>query len=316
MKIIVTGALGHIGSKLIRNLPFAFPNLDIILIDNLSTQRYCSLFDLPNEGNFKFIPVDIVTENIEELFEDVLVVIHLAAITDATNSFKNKKLIEENNFHSTKILADICSKRQIQMIYLSSTSVYGTQKDTVDENCNLTNLKPQSPYATIKLKEENYLKSYGLTNNLKFTILRFGTIFGISRGMRFHTAVNKFCWQAVVGQSLTVWSTALNQKRPYLDLNDAINSIIFVIKNNLFCGEIYNVVTCNETVKNIISYIQKSVKNINIQYVDNEIMNQLSYNVLNKKIIRCGFKFEGNIEKGIYETIQTLKNINFQNKIK
>ena len=30
--------------------------------------------------------------------------------------------------------------------------------------------------------------------------------------MRFHTAINKFCWQAVLGQPLTVWTTAKNQQ--------------------------------------------------------------------------------------------------------
>ena len=34
--------------------------------------------------------------------------------------------------------------------------------------------------------------------------------------MRFHTAVNKSCWQAVMGQPLTVWETAYGQKRTYL----------------------------------------------------------------------------------------------------
>ena len=42
MKIIVTGALGHIGSKLIRDLPSYFKNSEIILIDNVTTQRYTS----------------------------------------------------------------------------------------------------------------------------------------------------------------------------------------------------------------------------------------------------------------------------------
>ena len=33
MKIIVTGALGHIGSKLIRELPARFPGAEIIMVD-------------------------------------------------------------------------------------------------------------------------------------------------------------------------------------------------------------------------------------------------------------------------------------------
>ena len=46
MKLVVTGALGHNGSWLIHALT---PRevTEVVLIDNLSTQRYCSLFNLP-----------------------------------------------------------------------------------------------------------------------------------------------------------------------------------------------------------------------------------------------------------------------------
>ncbi|MCP4185049.1 MAG: SDR family NAD-dependent epimerase/dehydratase, partial [Hyphomicrobiales bacterium] len=50
MKIVVTGALGHIGSRLARQIPATFPGAEIVLIDNMATQRYCSLFNLPDEA--------------------------------------------------------------------------------------------------------------------------------------------------------------------------------------------------------------------------------------------------------------------------
>ncbi len=55
MKIVVTGALGHIGSRLILELPTMFPGAEIVLLDNLSTQRYCSLFYLPETGHYRFM---------------------------------------------------------------------------------------------------------------------------------------------------------------------------------------------------------------------------------------------------------------------
>ena len=44
--ILVTGALGHIGSDLIIDLIKNFPDEKFILVDNLRTQRFCSLFNL------------------------------------------------------------------------------------------------------------------------------------------------------------------------------------------------------------------------------------------------------------------------------
>jgi len=315
MKIVVTGGLGHIGSKLIRKLPLNFSNIEIVIIDNLLTQRYCSLFNLPDHGKYSFIKADITKDNLKKIFDDVFLVIHLAAITDATTSFENRKIVEKNNFICTKKIANICLIKKIPMLSLSSTSVYGDQESLVDENCTIENLKPQSPYAETKLKEENYLKKLNIEYGLMYTSLRFGTIFGVSPGMRFHTAVNKFCWQAAMGVPLTIWKTALNQKRPYLELDDAINSIIFFMKKNIFEGEIFNVVTCNATVNEIVTIIRKNVKKLDIEFVESQIMNQLSYNVSSSKINSKGFKFTGKLEIGILETIEMLKNLNYKNKL-
>jgi len=49
MRLIVTGALGHIGSQLIREIPLVMPDVEVVMLDDLSTQRYCSLFNLPVE---------------------------------------------------------------------------------------------------------------------------------------------------------------------------------------------------------------------------------------------------------------------------
>ena len=103
MKIIVTGGLGHIGSHLIRKLPEVFQSSEIIIIDNLMTNRFCSLFDLPNKGNYIFKQADIVKDSLDEYFDNADYVVHLAAITDAANSFNNASEVEKNNFKATMI---------------------------------------------------------------------------------------------------------------------------------------------------------------------------------------------------------------------
>ena len=121
--------------------------------------------------------------------------------------------------------------------------------------------------------------------------------------MRFHTAVNKFCWQACLGEELTIWETAYHQKRPYLDLTDAARAIIFSIEKNLFKNTTYNVLTNNLAVKDVSDTIQKYIPGMKIKFVKNKIMNQLSYEVSSKKFLEEGFLYQGDLEKSIQDTI-------------
>ncbi|PKN17954.1 MAG: nucleoside-diphosphate sugar epimerase [Deltaproteobacteria bacterium HGW-Deltaproteobacteria-6] len=312
MKIIVTGALGHIGSRLIRELPAAFRGLEVVMIDNMLTNRYASLFNLPAESRYRFLEMNVLNADLFSVIDGADVVIHLAAITDAAGSFNNKEQVETNNFNATARVAEACAGLGCPMIHMSSTSVYGTQKNLVDECCTLEDLKPQSPYAETKLKEEDYLFELGRSKGLKFIVCRFGTICGISPGMRFHTAVNKFCWQAVMRQPLTVWTTALHQKRPYLSLQDAMKAYQFIIQSGLYDNQIYNVLTDNLTVNDIVQNIAAHIPHVSIKYVDNEIMNQLSYEVSSQRFMNHGFRYSGSIAKDIEETIALLGNCNHE----
>ncbi|QEM66792.1 SDR family oxidoreductase [Geobacter sp. FeAm09] len=310
MKIVITGALGHIGSRLIRTVPEHFPGAEIMLLDNLSTQRYSSLFNLPPHGRYHFLETDVLTADLDAIFSGASVVVHLAAITNAAGSFQNRDLVEQVNFEGTERVARACCRTGTPLIFISTTSVYGSQVKVVDEDCSPEELQPQSPYADSKLRAEQMLQSLGREAGLRFVTCRFGTIFGTSAGMRFHTAINKFCWQAVMGLPITVWKTALHQYRPYLDLADAVEALIMIIHRELYDGRVYNVVTTNTTVNAIIEIISRFVPEISIRYVDTEIMNQLSYHVDSQRFRNAGFAYKGDLARGIQATIELLEAAN------
>lgn len=310
MKIVVTGALGHIGSALIRQLPLYFSGAELVMVDNMMTQRYGSLFDLPPVGRYRFIEADVRKMDLHPLIEGAHAVIHLAAITDAAGTFDRAAELEANNFDATTKVATACQNAGARMILLSSTSVYGTQNALVSEDCAPEELKPQSPYAATKLKEEALVQSLAKNHGLRALVFRFGTIFGASVGMRYHTAVNKFCWQAVMKQPLSIWRSAYDQKRPYLDLFDAIRAIAFVVKEDLFDGRVYNVLTLNMTVRGIVECIREFVPHLQLSFVNSPIMNQLSYEVSCERFVDRGFTFAGDIRRGIGGTIALLATAN------
>lgn len=308
ISLLVTGALGHIGSRLIRSLPAGVFSR-VVLLDNFRTQRYPSLFNLPTGIPFQFIEADIMTAPLDEMLAGIDVVIHLAAITDAEGSAKIPAEVMNVNLGGTERVAAACAANGARLIFVSTTSVYGVQAEEVDETCPREDLRPQSPYAESKLEAEEMLARLGRENGLAFTVFRFGTIFGTSPGMRFHTAINKFVWQAVIGHPLTIWRLAMDQMRPYLDLDDAAAAFLFVIRENLFRGEIYNAVTVNATVRDVVAKLTARVPALKINYVDSPIMNQLSYTVSSSRMRGLGFHFTGDLDRGLDDSLRLLRGI-------
>ena len=98
----------------------------------------------------------------------------------------------------------------------------------------------------------------------------------------------------------------MDQKRPYLDLSDAIRAMFFIVDNDMFNNETYNIVTVNTTVREICKLVEEILPDIAIEYVDSRIMNQLSYTVANEKFRQAGFEFSGDLRTGILDTIRIL----------
>lgn len=308
MKLLITGACGHIGSYLVTNINKIKKLKEIILIDNFNAHRYHTLFNISKKKKISFFNIDLSRKNLNN-FKRVDYVVHCASHTNAQGSFSIKKEMYRNNLTCMKNIINYCKKNKSKLIHISSTSVYGKQIKIVKED-DESLLKPQSPYAEIKIMEERLLKKEG--KKIDYISFRFGTIAGVSKGMRFHTAINKFCLNASLNEKIQVYKTAYNQYRPYLSLKDAFKIFKFCINKNLFNNETYNALSGNFTVKEIIGMIKRYKNKVKIKFVKSEIMNQLSYHVDNSKLKRIGLKLNSKIENDIKETINLFKNFNYK----
>ena len=118
MKILITGACGHIGSFLVENLNKIKKIKKTILIDSMKTNKYNSLFKLKKKPNFNFYQRDLSIKNSLSDFKNVDIIIHCASITDAASSFGIKKLMYKNNIGCMKTVLDPHHLRALHRIFL------------------------------------------------------------------------------------------------------------------------------------------------------------------------------------------------------
>ena len=307
MNLLITGCCGHIGSYLVDNIHKIKKIKKCFIVDNFNSTQINSLFNSKKKNNLKFYNLDLTKKSSLSEFNKIDYVIHLASMTNAAGSFNKKNEMYKNNIECMKNIINFCKIKKSKLIHISSTSVYGKQAALVDETCEEKFLKPQSPYADIKLIEERMLQK--ASKDINYITYRFGTISGVSSGMRFHTAVNKFCLNASLNIDITVYKTALNQYRPYLSLSDAFKVFKFTIEKDLFKNDIYNALSENCTVNQILQKIRKFKKNIKVKFVSSKIMNQLSYHVAKNKLDNEGLYLKNKIIYDINDTMKLLKNI-------
>lgn len=300
MTVLVTGGVGYLGSGLIRQLPDhpAFASEEIRIFDNFRQSRFHSLWDLPSYGDYDFIEGDIRDQDtVERAVEGVDTVIHLAAITNAPETFDIPEKTWDVNYDGALNVYDAAKEAGAsQFVNVSTCSVYGTTTEEIreDHDCD-----PESPYGEAKLEaEQEMLDRY--EGEMGLTALRLGTVYGWTTGMRFDTVVDKFAYLAATGQPLTVYEGAEEQQRPYLHVKDAIRSMLFA-STELGDGGAYNVVSENARLQDVIDAIERHFPNVDIGYTEAEQLNQLSYIVSDEKIAEHGFESCYNLDQGVEE---------------
>ena len=286
--ILVTGGAGYLGSILSKKLlekGYRVRVMDAMWYGNEP------IADCMKNKNFELINDDIrnLIATVKAM-KDVDSVIHLASIVGMPASNIDPRTSEEVNYLATKNIAELCQLHGIETyVFASTCSVYGSQPDKF-----ITEKSPVAPldyYAKQKFLSE---RAIGWLNRAP-TILRFGTLFGISPRMRFDLVINLFIAQALTEGKVTVFGGS--QYRPFLHVDDAAESLILTLENNL--TGTYNVVSENLTIMQAAEIISK-ITGCTIE-VSKEKEDLRNYRVSGKKINQMGFSPKKKIEDAVEE---------------
>jgi len=301
-KILVTGGAGNVGSLLVPRL--LKQGLQVTVLDRFFFGREPLK---PYEKNPRLNLIKDDTRWFDsKILKNVDAVIDLAAVSnDPAGEIIPKKTMEIN-YKARERVAKLSKKHGIKhYILASSCSTYGNQKKIVDEN---SALHPITVYAKANKLAENAVKKLA-NEKFKVTILRFATIFGLSRRVRFDIAVNGMVLGLYEKKEIPIMKDG-TQWRPFIHIKDVVNAYILVLNsppdNSHY--QIFNVGSDSLNYQ-ILPLAKKIADSINIPlkkrwYGDPDLR---SYRVSFKKINSLlGFQTKYSISDGANEIYDAL----------
>jgi len=303
-QVLVIGGAGFIGSALLPMLlekGYHVRLLDLLLFGIEPIEPW---LDHPYLEVVKadFRQVDQVVS----AMQGVDAVVHLGGIVGDPACDLNEELTIEINLMATRMIAEVAKGSGVKkFIFASTTSVYGASNEMVDER---SELKPVSLYASSKMASEKVLLKMA-DDRFAPTIVRFGTVYGLSGRLRFDLVVNLLTAKAVVDREITIFGG--NQWRPFVHVEDAARSILVVLeaKNEIVQNQIYNVGASeqNFTVRQVGEMIQRYVPNTRM-VINKDHVDPSNYRVSSNKIQKqLGFVPQWTLDRGIQQVIEVLR---------
>lgn len=301
-RVVVTGALGYLGTKLIEKLA-SVPQLDILAIDRVQASTPDAAHVM-SRGRVHVVDGDILELPLDRYFERATTVYHLAAEVPSAAGTADPSSMYRANVDGTRRVAEACADSGCRLIYPSTTSVYAKSGGTVLEADAHQWLGPQTPYAESVFRAETGLRDFAALSGLTYHVVRLGSLFGVSAGMHFRNAVQSFCLEAVTTGRVSVWESAWHQRRPYCHVDDAARALMFLARDRPLTGTMVHAASHHETASTIVEMVRAFRPHLEIRTVAHQAMNHFSYDVSCQRLARAGFQFQGSLRRAVAQVIQ------------
>jgi len=226
MKILVTGGAGFIGSHIVEYL--VGRGDDVTILDNLHSGKMQNLSKINNDVNF-------VNGNIkdykllERLAKDSDGVFHQAALVSVPQSFEMQAEYFDVNTKGTENVLKLAKEYGFKVVYASSSSVYGNQKQTSIKESD--NRNPTNPYAETKLKAELLAEKYS-EMDVRVIGLRYFNVYGRRQSKEYAGVIKLFLERIQQNNAPKINGDGL-QTRDFVYVEDVVKANILAMDSNV-----------------------------------------------------------------------------------
>jgi UDP-glucose 4-epimerase len=302
---MITGGAGYVGSYLIYKL--LQEKHEVFSIDDMSNGDYSYL-----EGLIE--PEHIVVgdirdaELLDNLFEDVDAVVHLAAIPGLVRCNENPEEAVSVNVYGTYQVLEAARKQGVKkVIFSSSAASYGIPRSLPVKEDHPLN--PMNLYGVTKLAGEKLMRVYYDNYNIETITLRFGNIYGVGLFSKDNTVIPKFVRMGLEGNTLTIYGDG-SSTREYVHVDDVVQSIMRVTSSTTKGGEVYNVGGHSIKIRDIADKVTKAILETQDKKIESSNLPErsgetkyLEYNI-DKVTSELGYKPTWNVDMGIRQLIE------------
>ena len=177
VRIVVTGAAGFIGSRLLADLASRHPAADLLAVDHPVTAAKRANLDVA--PGVAFLGHQDFIEALEAGRLDPRLILHMGACSSTTE--QDWGFLAENNLRYSQRLWSWCAARGSRLIYASSAATYGDGSDGFDEAQPISRLSPLNLYGRSKHEFDLWVEAQaaaGRPRPAQSVGLKFFNVFG------------------------------------------------------------------------------------------------------------------------------------------
>ena len=274
MRVLVTGGAGFIGSHICDELRKR--GHFVLVIDNLSTGSIQNITHLQNNKDFILVIADITNGdccyNLMKTY-NIDTVCHQAALGSVPRSVATPNVTHDanvNGFFNILNNARLLGIKRI--VYASSSSVYGTNKDLPKIESNIG--QTLSPYAASKYIDEVYANTFTRCYGMETIGLRYFNIFGPRQSPNgpYAAVIPRFVDNLKQNNAPYIYGDG-TYSRDFTYVKNAVqaNFLALTTTNKEAYGEAFNIGSGGRvTIKHLYDTISKEMnKNIEPCYTEN-----------------------------------------------